>query len=145
MEIRVEGMTELIKSFNNIAKEYPDIAGDAIRKEAFDFRKDVVREAKSAFNTNDGNKMSLGKEKNYEVSEVKGIGANQYVEVSAKSPHFHLLEKGHELTDKNGQPVGKGWVQGYLFMDKQTKVHAEKFPEAVNQMADKLLKKEGFI
>ena len=159
--IKVDGLDELTTSFLNLIKKYPDRAGELLQKEGKSLRKDVVNKINQHLNTNDI-KMSLGKVSNYTVTAPKGIGINQYVEVIAKSPHFHLIENGHDLvtpktrtiklkdgsrkkiTIKNGGQ-SKGFVVGYKFMDESARACQANMPDTVERMVNILLNEEGLV
>ena len=142
-DVIMEGMEDLTESFERLVAKYPDRAGDFLRKQAFKTRSGVTREAKQAVDVDMGNDKSLGKAKNYEVSQVKGYGTAQEVELLAKSPHFHLIEHGHELVSHRGRPIG--WVPGYMIMDAERKRRAEKIHGECAEWAEGILKEEGFL
>ena len=138
----IDGLNELIGTFDELVKKYPDRAGDMLQKNAISLRKDVVEEVKKVTKTEGSSKRSLGKLSSYKISPVKGYGVNQFVEISAKSPHFHLVENGHQLII-NGE--NRGFVQGKHMMATAVKKHQENMPESVSNMVDELLKEEGLI
>ncbi len=142
-EVKLKGMDELIDSVDALLQKYPDRAGDFLRKQALETRKGVAREARGAVDVDPTNKYSLGKATNYQVSQVKGSGLNQEVELSAKSPHFHLIEHGHQLLSHSGNPIG--WVPGYKIMDAEAKRQKVRIPIEFEKMADAVLKEEGFL
>lgn len=158
--IKVDGLDELSASFTDLIKKYPDRAGELLQKEGKTLRKDVVSKINQHLNTSDSMKMSLGKVGNYRVTAPQGIGTHQYIEIIAKSPHFHLIENGHDLvtpktrtvklkdgsrkkvTLKNGGQ-SKGFVVGYKFMDESARTRQALMPETVRRMVDILLAEEG--
>lgn len=142
--VTVKGMDEVIDGMKALAQKYPDRVGDFVRKEAFKTRGMIVKEVRDCLDVDHGNDASLGKIKNYAVSQVKGYGSGQYVEISAKSPHFHLLENGHNLLDRRTkQPVGQGWVPGYQMAGAAYKKEQERYPQNASEFIDDLLQKEG--
>ena len=157
IEIEVIGLDDLTAEMQDLIKRYPDRAGDTLRKEALKTRKDIVKNARSDFKTETKNKKSLGRIGSYRVSQVQGFGVNQQVTIAARSPHFHLLERGHALVvpytrkikktgikyrPKNaGQTIGR--VQGYFFLKKAKDEEAMRFPEAVDKMVDGILRDSG--
>ena len=144
MRVDVHGMDDLTEAMVKIARKYPDKTGDFLKKQGYKARSRVTREMRNAVDVNESNDHSLGKAKNYSVSEPKGVGAWQHVEVSAKSPHFHLIEHGHNLLDRRtGQPVGKGWVQGYLVMDAAVRQTKAAMPHDARAFIDQFLAEEG--
>lgn len=143
VSMSVDGLEDLEKSFKDLVNKYPDRAGDLLKEDARKLRKDVVKETKKVTKTKSSSKRSLGKVGSYKISPVQGIGANQFVEISAKSPHFHLVEHGHVLVLPSGET--RGFVQGKHMMDTTVKQHQESMPNTVADMVDKLLKEEGLI
>ena len=137
----VSGMDELIQSFEDLARRYPDKAGDLLRKDGRSLRKEIVKKARDLTDTPRQSKMSLGKVGSYGISPVKGYGANQYVEITAKSPHFHLVEHGHELVSHSGNHIG--FVPGKHYLEQATKEFTNDIPNHVSKMVDELLKEEG--
>ena len=99
-ELKVKGLDELKMSFDQLVAKYPDKAGDLLKKDALALRRNIVNNAKELTKTKSEHKKSLGKLSSFRVSQVQGLMNNQFVEISAKSPHFHLVEKGHELKVK---------------------------------------------
>ena len=143
LSMNIDGIDELVRSLENLVKKYPDRAGELLKKDAQKLRKDVVEEVKKVTKTKASSKRSLAKLGSYKISPVLGIGASQYVEVSAKSPHFHLVEHGHVLKTKNGKTIG--FVHGKHMMDTTVKKHENELPDIVNKMVDDLLKQEGLV
>ena len=141
--ITIDGLDDLEKTFKDLVKKYPDRAGEMLREDARKLRKEVVKEVKKVTNTKSSSKRSLGKVGSYKISQVQGIGTNQYVEISAKSPHFHLVEHGHVQMNRAGQAIG--FVQGRHLRDNTVKKHEGKMPEVVEDMVDRLLKEGGLI
>lgn len=139
--IEIRGLNEITEKVSKFVKKCPDKAGDFLRKQALITRGKVVKEAKSAVNVDTSNKRSLGKQKSYTVSQVKGYGTGQYVELTANAPHFHLIEHGHELVSHSGRPIG--WVPGYLIMDAVRKKRRVEMPKEFETMVDNALKEAG--
>ncbi len=140
LSMSVDGLEDLEKSFRELVNKYPDKAGDLLRADARQLRKDVVKEVKKLTKTTGSSKRSLAKVGSYKISQVQGYYEGQYVEISAKSPHFHLVENGHELII-NGQ--NRGFVQGKHMLDTAVKRHQESMPGIVSDMVDKLLEEGG--
>ena len=160
--VTVKGIDELERSMRDMVRLYPDMAGDCLRSEAIKTRKDIVKNARSDTNTRSKSRMSLGRIGSYRVSQVQGYNERQYVEISARSPHFHLVERGHQIkvpyhftyknkitgekirrTWKNGGQI-KGRVEGKFFLKKAKDDEQERFPMFVSQMVDEMIKKAGF-
>ena len=166
MSLEIDGLDDIVDSFEELTRKYPDRAGEMLIKQAKELRKDVVRQVKNDTDTEGTSKKSLAKAGSYGISPVQGFGNNQYVEVSAKSPHFHLLENGHmkvipekrTIRKRNGEKLAKpityynsnggatvGFTPGYHFMDVASRKRQIKIPEEVADMVNELLKEEGLI
>lgn len=160
--VQIDGLEELAESFEELARKYPDRAGELLVSQAKELRKDVVKQVKNDTDTDGSSRKSLAKVGSYGISPVKGFGNNQYIEVSAKSPHFHLLENGHlkvipktrTITTKDGEkkkianPNGGatvGFTPGYHFMDRASKKRQIEVPEELKKVVDELLREEGLI
>ena len=142
---QVEGLDELAESLEKFAKKYPDRMGDALVRQAQEFRKDVVKLVRNDTDSPGTSPKSLKKLKEYKVSEIIGFGANQQVDISGIAPHFHLVENGHMQMNKNGEPVGKGYVPGYHFIDRTRKKREKELPKEIESVIDKILREEGFL
>lgn len=141
LDFNIEGLEELANDFDRLVKKYPDKAGDLLRTEARTLRQKASRRMKREKKSRKTSKRPLENVGSYNVSPVQGLGTAQYVEVSAKSPHFHLVEHGHDLV-RNGQTVGH--VQGTHYFENTVKEQEAQMPIVVQRMVDKLLKEEGF-
>lgn len=161
MSMQVDGLEELIGSFEDLTRKYPDKAAELLVKQAKELRKDVVSQVKNDTDTDRTSKKSLAKTGSYEISPVHGYGSGQYVEISAKSPHFHLLENGHmnvvpktrtikvngekrKISLTNGGSA-VGFTPGYHFMDAASRKRQIAIPEGVEKMVNQLLREEGLI
>ena len=159
ISLDVEGIDELVDRFKKLARKYPDKTGELLKKEAKSLRKDVINRVKRDNDTNKKSKRSLTKASSYKISPVKGYNGKQYVEISAKSPHFHLVEHGHEkvmpyshglrgkkgikIPNKNGgQTIG--FVPGKHMMAQAVSEEQGNIANVVSGMVDELLKEEGF-
>ena len=162
MSLEIDGLDGLVESFEGFVRKYPDRAAEILVGQAKELRKDVVKQVKNDTDTDGTSRKSLAKIGSYGISPVKGFGGNQYVEVSAKSPHFHLLENGHrnvvpksrtikrpdgekvKVTNPNGgQTVG--FTLGYHFMDAASKKRQVAIPAEVAGEVNRLLKEEGLL
>ena len=161
-DVKVIGIDDLEESMQKLVKRYPDRAGECLRAEALRTRKEIVKNAKDLTHTQTKSRMSLGRIGSYRVSQVQGLGINQYVEISARSPHYHLVERGHEsvvpyhFTYKNprtGEKIKRTWskggqsrgrVAGRFFLKKAKDEEQVRFPEFVSKMVDELIQEAGF-
>lgn len=160
--VQIDGLEELSETFEELVRKYPDRAGDLLVSQAKELRKDVVKQVKNDTDTNGSSKKSLAKIGSYGISPVKGFGNKQYIEISAKSPHFHLVENGHlkvvpmtrtiktkdgekrKIPNSNGGAT-VGFTPGYHFMDRASKKRQIEVPEELKKVVDDLLREEGLI
>ncbi|MCI8408706.1 MAG: hypothetical protein HFJ09_05465 [Lachnospiraceae bacterium] len=157
--VSVEGMNELTRDLKKIVKKYPKKADELLKKNARLTRKEVVKNVKKETKSNKESKKSLARIGSYKISQVKGYGTEKYIEISANSRHFHLVEHGHDIImpkfhgvqgekgkripNKNaGQKVGR--VQGKHMMANAIKKAEKDMPETLSKMVDELLKESGF-
>ena len=82
-------------------------------------------------------------QKGYKVSNVTySMAGNSYVTVKNDSPHFHLIEKGHNIkNDKNGQILG--YVPGKHMMENAITRLDEEFEAEMKRWTKKMLKRLG--
>lgn len=165
VEITVTGLTELNEDLRKLMQKYPDKAGDLLRKNAREFRKEYAHNVQSTAKQTTGKGKALELIRNTKVYPVQGYGDRQYVEVGATSPHFHLFERGHELynahmahvqksenykknkngKDKNRNKVRDGHVEGRFVMQKSIDSYEDKLPEVAQRMYDELLKEGNLL
>ena len=145
LSFQIEGMDELAESLEKFARRYPDRAGNALEKQAKELRKDVTKMVRNDTDTDGSSKRSLAKLKEYKISQIRGIGLNQQVDISGIAPHFHLIENGHMLKNKEGESIGKGYVPGYHFMDRARKKREKELPKEIEAVIDKTLREEPFL
>lgn len=58
-----------------------------------------------------------------------------------KSPHFHLIEHGHEMLSHKGEHIR--FVDGMHLMDATRKDYQQKLPERMEKMVNNLLESEN--
>lgn len=143
ISMSLDGIEELIDSLNDLSRKYPDRAGELLQKNAKELRKQVVKNVKEDTKTKGETKRSLSKAGSYEISQVQGYGASQYVEIKARSPHFHLVEHGHVLKNHYGKTIG--FVDGKHMMSNAVKKTEQTMPSIVENMVEELLKEGGFV
>ena len=140
--IEVVGLDDLCDSLNKLAEKYPDRAGELLVINAKTLRKSVTKKVRERTKPK-GKKKSLARVGSYKISKVQGYGADQYVEISATSPHFHLVERGHVQLNRKGEEIG--FVKGEHMMADAIKEANDEMPETIEKMVDELLKEGGFI
>ena len=132
--IEIQGLDTMQKKLRYVATKYPYESEILLKKMSNKFRTSVKRR------TPDSGLQSKRKlMKSYRVSKVQGAGKDLYVEFRSTSPHFHLVERGHKIVDKNGRDTGKR-VAGKHMVEQTVLEYQTAFPREVEKMVDKLLK-----
>lgn len=130
----LKGLDTLEKKLSYVAENYPYESEILLTRMGNNFRKAV--KAKTPDSGEDSKRKLM---KSYKVSKVQGTGKDLYVEFRSTSPHFHLVERGHEIVKRNGQATGKR--QSGKFMVEQTALEYQKeFPKEVERMVNRLIK-----
>jgi hypothetical protein len=150
MTLKVEGLEELQDSFEKVIRQFPDDAGNELRKLGLQIKKDAISNTKARTASNPKHKQSLLR--NYGVSQVRGTYLDQEVDITTSSPHFHLVEDGHEQVmpykimghpySRGGEHVGR--VQGFDMLKDAIEKNEDEMPKNMEKMVDKILKKNGF-
>ena len=132
--LEINGLDVMQKKLKYVATHYPYESELLLKKMGNKFRTSVKHK------TPDSGLISKRKlTKSYRVSKVQGAGKDLYVELRSTSPHFHLVERGHKIVDKNGKDTGKR-VQGKHMVEQTALEYQKEFPKVVEKMVDKLLK-----
>ncbi len=142
-EVTVSGLDEVVSGLQDLAKKYPDRAATCLEKDAKQFRKDVVSKVKSFAKLPEHSGKSLRKISGYYQSPVTGWGSDLHVDIGARVPHFHLVERGHNLVSHSGNTIGT--VRGYGFMEEAIEEHNNTFPTVAEKMIDEILKEDNWI
>ncbi|WP_410497034.1 HK97 gp10 family phage protein [Cellulosilyticum sp. ST5] len=134
MGLEIQGLDTMQKKLNYISTRYPYESEILLTKMGNKFRNSVKKKTPDSGVTSKRKLM-----KSYRVSRVKGAGKDLYVEFRSTSPHFHLVERGHKVVDKNGRDTGKR-VQGKFMVEQTALEYQKSFPKEVEKMVDNLLR-----
>lgn len=146
--LEIHGLDDIQKQIGYIVANYPYESETLLKQMGNKFRKSVkdrtpehkVSKAKLAKEIElygeGGKKKTL--KNSYKVSQVKGYGKDLYVEFHSTSPHFHLVERGHNLVI-NGKR--KGFVQGERMLEKTSQEYQNEYPKEVEKMVTRMVKK----
>ena len=140
IEVSVDGFDELVADMKKLVKEFPDEAGDELRKIGLSIKKDTIIETRRLCICHPNSKYSLLK--NYGVSKVRGVYLNQEVDIFTKSPHFHLVEDGHRMVTPGGRHVGQ--VEGRHMLGNVIEKYEPEMPQRFRQMIDKIFERHNF-
>ena len=130
----VNDLDTMQKKLNYISTRYPYESEILLTKMGNKFRNSVKRKTPDS-----GYESKRKLMKSYRVSKVQGAGKDIYVEFRSTSPHFHLVERGHRIVDKNGKDIGKR-VQGTFMVEQTALEYQTAFPKEVEKMVDNLLR-----
>ena len=132
--IEIQGLDTIQKKLNYVATKYPYESEELLNKMGNKFRASVKRRT-----PNSGLQSKRKLMKSYRVSKVQGAGKDLYVEFRSTSPHFHLVERGHKIVDKNGRDTGKRVAWKHM-VEKTALEYQKAFPKEVEKMVDSLIK-----
>lgn len=130
----ISGLDELMADVEAVTGSYPDETAKWLRREADQWKKDCNSRGYSRYK--DGKRpipksWKTEKEENI-VHEVNSIS------IRNTAPHFHLVENGHRKV-LWGKETG-GFVPGKHYAEQTRAEWRDKFPEHVEEYADRILK-----
>jgi hypothetical protein len=138
IDFDMKGFDELENSLKGAIKKYPDMAEDRLEDISRKFKNRVIKITHQAVETHSGRLV-----KGFKLGKIRGYGINMEKDFRGTAPHFHLIENGHRLTDKDGKSIGKGWVKGYQIVKQARDEYAEKMPEEMQGLIDDIVKECG--
>lgn len=131
------GLESLLEDMQSMATQSPDELNDAVIKTAKAWTKDCNAKMPSSYKSGAKGLKRWKTTKNYSPS-----GMIASVEVTNKAPHFHLVENGHRKFI-NGVDTG-GFVEGKHYAEKTRAEYESKYPEKMQEAANRLLADRGF-
>jgi len=160
----LKGIDEFAADIERCLKEYPEVASKKVYNLSGKFAKDVDAKFPSRYKRG---KRPLPKNWDREREKTMFTGYTIRVNVTNESPHFHLVENGHELyitperyaamkagkitykgsvhrgkrrTKESKGMVRAGFVPGKHYCEKTRNEWQEKYPEEIEKFLDKMLK-----
>ena len=116
VEFNIEELNDALKYMDELVEKLPKEANKFLKREAKKLKKDITARAKSKVKKKTGNYIKgikTGKPYKYK-------GVDKSIRVYNSANHSHLVEYGHEQTDKNGK--SHGFVEGqHIFEDSERK------------------------
>lgn len=109
MDFDEKAFKELMQALEDVSKTYPDYVDKMLKKEGEDFKERVKDRVKTTLNEHTGNLT-----KGFRLGPVQNIGGcytMNFMAEGKKNPHWHLVEKGHEMKipyKRNGKPRADG-------------------------------------
>lgn len=126
-------MEEFMEKLRRAEKEHPYEAEKALRKGGRDLLKAIKEKAPDCGH---GHTKKLKDDKSWTL-RTRGVMTKDLENViSSKSPHFHLVDRGHVQKNRRGQVVG--FTQGTHFLRKILDTDGKEVQE---KMGMELLKK----
>lgn len=142
VDIEVDGLDEVVRKLEHLGAKYPDRAEEILKDNAKEFRKDLTRKMRSVIKKNKAGKKSLRRVGTYKIYPVRGYNLNTEIDIGAVAPHFHLFERGHNQTGRDGKTI-VGYVEGRYVMRDTIEDYRAKYPKVVESRVNRILKEEG--
>lgn len=132
MELKMEGFEACFTELKDVVKNTPLSARRGLQRSANQFKK-TARDR-----TPDSGKEHKSKLKKEYGIRIKEEGYTMKALVFNSAPHFHLIERGHELIIR-----GKncGFVPGKYMFEKTVDEYEEKMPQIIENEIEKELAK----
>lgn len=118
MRLSVQGVTELAADLETFFKALPDAEDEALRKGALKFKNETRKKVRGKVKSD--KRLTSG----FYTKELRGSGtldavAYFYAETHPDNPHWHLIEKGHDIVrpkiGRNGHPTkDPGAILGHV-------------------------------
>ena len=138
MGLDLKGFDELRDELAKAIKLYPDLAEKKMEDTAKKFKNRVITITYSAVGKRTGNLI-----KGFKLDKMRSYGINMEKDFRGTAPHFHLIENGHNLTNKAGESVGKGWVPGYNIVDQARHEYSDIMPVVMKDLLNDITKRSG--
>lgn len=126
-------MEEFIEKLRKAEKEHPYEAEKALRKGGRNLLKAIKEDAP---NCGHEHAKKLSDDKSWTLRTRGIMTKNLENAISSKSPHFHLVDRGHVQKNRQGKVVG--FTQGTHFLKKTLDTKGKDVQE---EMGAELLKK----
>lgn len=111
MEFKIDGLAEFQEKVKLVEKKAPDRILKELDKQGRKLKKAAVA------NTPVGKGTKRKISKSYKLLKTERVGSGFEKGITNKSPHYHLVERGHNIVRKKGQPP-VGYVPGKFFFEK---------------------------
>lgn len=117
---------ELVRNLDRIQNDYPREAEAALESGARRLLREV-RKATPVGKARHKNKLKKG----WKMRMAGFTAASTEVHVWNRSPHFHLVERGHVIKTPKGKV--KGYRQGTFFFQKAVKENIDDITEDIHE------------
>lgn len=140
----VMGVEKMNAKLTKFVSEFPAYKTTVMTKLGNQSRKKIVDKGNSMFkHPKPNHRKSLTKNVSFTRKKPFEEGDITEVDVKAKSPHFHLVNNGHILTDSLG--VKMGYVQPYHYKEKAMHGFDKQSQAEVDKTLKTVMKKAGLI
>ena len=134
-DFTMEGIDELERDLREAIHKYPETMKAGLREIAKDFKK--TARARTPDGKNHKGDISTKLRRRFGIKmRDKGVASEAIVFNNA--PHFHLVERGHNLVI-NGQTIG--FVPGRHMMEKTENEYRDIVPEKFEKLCDEVLRR----
>ncbi|MCI8483499.1 MAG: hypothetical protein HFH41_04070 [Lachnospiraceae bacterium] len=134
-EFNMEGMEELERDLREAIEEYPEDMRKGLRTIAKDFKESV--KDKTPDGKNHRGDASTKMRKKFGIRTRKE-GETSIALIYNSSPHFHLVEKGHNVV-RGGRVVG--FVPGKHMMEKTRNEFQDIIPDRFETLCNQVLRR----
>lgn len=131
------GIEDLQRGIQFVLNNYNDDTEKFIQQMGNKFIKSAKEKTPNGTQKKSKNKKLIN---NYTKSAVQGWTSDKSIEIRNKAPHYHLIERGHEIYDKNKNPTGKRTPPKYMVKRTILEIDAE-YPEAVKKFIEQTREK----
>lgn len=136
IELTLEGIEELQESLASAIQRYPDLAEERLIETGKKFKKRVIQLTKESTTKKTGKLL-----KGYKLDKIRGYRMNMEQDFRGTAPHFHLVEKGHELLNKKGEVIG--WVPGKFMVKRTRDEFGKEMPKVMEQLLEDMIRECG--
>lgn len=124
---------EFMKKIDDVTKKYPAESEKALEFGARAMRRALIKNSPVGKYGPDKLRIS----KNWKVA-YEYRGRESVAKIRNKSPHYHLVERGHRIVDRKGRT--KGFQQGQFFTKKTVANEGEAIKQRMTKKLYRLLK-----
>ncbi|MFD3271518.1 HK97 gp10 family phage protein [Paenibacillus dendritiformis] len=135
-EIETKSLNVFAKELDDLQRMFPKEAKQLMRRAGSKARTIVARKARQLVRKKTGNYYKSIRRGRVWVDNSTG---EYKVRVYTRSPHGHLIEKGHRIIGKDGSE--HGFKEGYHVFDKATREIEQQWEEILEKEFDKIMSK----
>lgn len=130
---RIMTPEEFTAKLTELQKKFPLEQEYSVRRSANKLRKIIINESPDS-----GTDHKLKLNKSWSVRMTGFRATTIQAEIYSKSPHFHLVERGHVIKTRSGKV--KGFKQGTFFLKKTVNDNQKEIIDDMEKMFFELIK-----